>query len=79
MTDKFVDKLHQEECKQSKGTKTCESIRIELECEKFSKTFYQIFARKNMQNQTNVKHSINSVDIFKSTKNVSEKCIPALL
>ena len=26
-----------------------------------------------MQNQTNAKYSINSVDIFKSTKNVLEK------
>ena len=37
------------------------------------KTFRQIFARQNMQNQTNAKHSINSEDIFKSTKNVLEK------
>ena len=29
---------------------------------------------KKMQNQTNAKHSIDPVDIFKSTKNVFEKC-----
>ena len=73
MTENFQDKLHQEQCKQSKSAKICGSIRREFECEKCSKTFYQIFARQNMQNQTNAKHSINSEDIFKLTKNVLEK------
>ena len=73
MTEHFQDKLHQQECKQSTGAKTCASIRREPECEKCSKTFFQIFARQNMQNQTNAKHSINSEDIFKSTKNALEK------
>ena len=68
MTENFQGKLHQEN-----GAKVCASIRRELECEKCSKTFCQIFARQNMQNQTNAKHSINSEDIFKSTKNVLEK------
>ena len=70
MTENFQDKLHQEECKQSKGAKICASIRRELECEKCSKTFCQIFSRQSIQNQTNAKHSINSKDIFKSTKNI---------
>ena len=74
MTEHFQDKLHQEECKQSQGAKICASIRRGPECEKCSQTFCQIFARQNMQNQTNAKHSINSEDIFKSTKNVLEKC-----
>ena len=74
MTESFQDKLHQEERKQSKCAKLCTSIRRELECEKCSKTFCQIFGRQNMQNQTNAKHSITSEDIFKSTKNVLEKC-----
>ena len=69
MTENSEDKLHQKECKQWKGA----SIRRELDCEKCFKTFWQIFARQNMQNQTNSKHSINSEDIFKSTKNVLEK------
>ena len=73
MTENFEEKLHKEECKLLKGAKNCASIRKELECEKCSKTFCQIFARQNMQNQTNAKHSINSEDIFKSTKNVLEK------
>ena len=73
MTEDFQDKLHQVECKQSKGAKTFAGIRRELESEKCSKTFCKIFARQNMQNQINGKHSINSEDIFKSTKNVSEK------
>ena len=74
MIEHFQDKLHQEECKQSKGAKICASIRREPECEKCSKTFCQILARQNLQNQTNAKHSINSEVIFKSTKNVLEKC-----
>ena len=61
------------ECKQSKGAKIYASIRRELESEKCSKTFCQIFAKQNMQNQTNAKHPINSEDFFKSTKNVLEK------
>ena len=73
MNENFQDKLHQEECKQSKGAKFCASIRRELQCEKCSKTFCQIFARQRMQNQTNAKHSINSEDIFQSTKSVLEK------
>ena len=73
MTENLQDKLHQAECKQSKGAKICGGIRREPECEKCSKTFCQIFARQNMQNQTNSKYSINSEDIFKSTKNVLEK------
>ena len=73
MTENFQNKLHQEKCKQLKGAKIFANIRKELECEKCSETFCQIFARQNMQNQTNAKHSINSEDIFKSTKNVLEK------
>ena len=73
MTEDFKDKLHQDECKQSKGGKICASIRREIECQKCSKTFCQIFAKQNMQNQTNGNHSINSENIFKSIKNVLEK------
>ena len=58
MTENLKDKLHQEECKQSKGAKICASFRSELDCEKCSKTSCQIFARQNMQNQTNAKHFI---------------------
>ena len=65
MTENFQDKLHEEECKQSKGAKICASIKRELECDEWSKTFCQIFRRQNMQNETNVKHSNNSEDIFK--------------
>ena len=72
MTENIQDQLHQEECKQSKGVKIFASIRRELERGKCSKTFCQIFARQNMKNQTNAKHSSNSGNIFKSTKNVLE-------
>ena len=60
MTENFQGKLHQDECNKSKGAKICASIRRELECEKYSKIFCQIFARQNIQNQTNAKHYINS-------------------
>ena len=73
MTENFQNKLHQEECKQLKSAKIFASIRKELECEKCSKTFCQIFVRQNMQSQTNVKHSIKSDSIFKPTKIVLEK------
>ena len=73
MTEISQDKLHQGECKQSKDAKICASTRRELECEKYFKSFCKIFARQNIQNQTNTKHSSNSVDIFKSTTNVLEK------
>ena len=79
MTENFQEKLHQEECKQSKRAKICASIRRELECEKCSKTFRQIFARQNMKNQTSAKHLINSENFFKSTKNVAPKRTPLTL
>ena len=68
MTENFQDKLHQEECKQSKGAKICASIRREPECEKCSKSFCQIFPRQNMQNQTNAKNFINSGHILNQLK-----------
>ena len=83
MIENFQDKLHQAECKQSKSAKICACIRRELECEKSSKTFCQIFARQSMRNQTNAKHSINSEDVFKSAKsfleNVAAKTTPLTL
>ena len=65
MTESLQEKLHHGEYKQSKGAKICASIRRELECEKFSKIFSKIFARQNMQNQTNAKHFSKSEDFFK--------------
>ena len=50
ITENFQDKLHQEECKESKGAKICASIRTKLECQKCSKTFCKIFAGQKMQN-----------------------------
>ena len=72
LTENSQDKLHQEEFKLWKGAKSCASIRRKLECEKCLKTFSKIFARHNMQNQTNAKHFSNSEYILKSTKNVLE-------
>ena len=45
MTENFQDKLHQEERKQSKGTKIYASIKRELECKKYSKAFCKILAK----------------------------------
>ena len=73
MIENLQEKLHQGEIKQSKGAKICASIRWEFQCEKCSKTFWKIFGRQNIQNQTNIKHSSNPEDIFKSTKNFLEK------
>ena len=67
------EQLYQEERKQSKSANICFSIRRELKCEKCSKNFCKISARQNVQNQTNAKHSSNSEEIFKSTKNSLEK------
>ena len=69
MTENFQDKLHQEECKQSKGT----SIRRELEYEKCSKNFPQNICKTKYTKSNKCKNSSNSVEIFKSTKNVLEK------
>ena len=75
MTENFQHKFYQEECKQSKGAKICASIRRELACEKkkCSKAFFKIFARQDIQNKTNEKHSSYSEASLKSTKKVSEK------
>ena len=69
MTENFQDKLHQEECKQSKGT----SIRRELEYEKCSKNFPQNIWKTKYTKSNKCKNSSNSVEIFKSTKNVLER------
>ena len=59
MIENLQEKLHQGEIRQSKGAKICASIRWEFQYEKCSKTFWKIFGRQNMQNQTNTKHSSN--------------------
>ena len=64
MIENLQEKLHQGKHKQSKGAKICASIRWELEYEKRSKTFCKIFARQNMQNQTNTKHFSNPDNIL---------------
>ena len=69
MTENFQDKLHQEECKKSKGT----SIRRELEYEKCSKNFPQNIWKTKYTKLNKCKNSSNSVEIFKSTKNVLER------
>ena len=54
----------------------CASIRWELECERWPKTFWKIFGRQNMQNETNTKHFSIPEDMFKWAKNVFRKTYP---
>ena len=58
MNKNLEEKLHQENLTNQRVHK----------CEKCSKIFYKIFGRENMQNQTNIKYSIEPKDIFKSAK-----------
>ena len=53
MIENLQGKLHQEEWKQSKVAKTRVSIKWELDCEKCSRTFREIFGRQNMQSEIN--------------------------
>ena len=74
MTENFQDKLHQEECKQSKGVKTCVTVRRKPESEKCSKNFLKNICKIKYTKLLNkCKNSSNSTDIFKSTKHVLEK------
>ena len=59
MTENFQDNLHQKESKQSKCVRICASIRKELECEKFSKTFCKVFTRQTMQKICKIKQLQN--------------------
>ena len=68
MIENLQEKLYQGKRKQSKGEKICASIIWELDCEKCSKTFCEIFARQNIQNQNNTKHFSNPDDIFNPHK-----------
>ena len=83
VTKNFQEKLHQEECKQSKCAKICASRR-ELECEKFSKTFCKLFTRKNIckiketQNiPVNLRAFLNPLKTFQ--KNLTLKGTPLTL
>ena len=59
VTENFQENLHQKESKQSKCVRICASIRKELECEKFSKTFCKVFTRQNMQKICKIKQVQN--------------------
>ena len=66
MIENLQETLHWGERKESKGAKICASIRWELECENAPKVSAKYLKVKNMQNQTNAKHSRSPEDIFKS-------------
>ena len=50
MIEKLQDELYQLENKQAKCAKLHANIRLELESEKFSKAFFKVLERQNMQN-----------------------------
>ena len=79
MIENLQDEPYQLENKEGKGAKLCDNIRWELEDEKCSKTFFNVFKRhlKNQHNQTTSElytddnkqqYSSNLEDIFKSAK-----------
>ena len=79
MIENLQDEPYQLENKEGKGAKLYDNIRWELEDEKYSKTFFNVFKRhlKNQHNQTTSElytddnkqqYSSNLEDIFKSAK-----------
>ena len=52
MIENLKDQLYQLENKLAKRVKLGVNIRSELEVEKFSKTYFKVLERQNMQNQT---------------------------
>ena len=52
MINNLQDKLYSLESKQARGAKIRANIRWDLVGEKCSKSFFKIFKRQNMQNQT---------------------------
>ena len=51
MIENLKDQLYQLENKLAKRVKLGVNIRSELEVEKFSKTYFKVLERQNMQNQ----------------------------
>ena len=77
MIENLQDELYQLENKQATGAKLHANIRWELEDKKYSKAFFKVLERQNLQNQTiselytddnKSKYSSNFKDIFKSVK-----------
>ena len=52
MVENLQDELHELEHKQKKSAKLSANIRLYLEGKKCSKTFFKVFVRQKMQNQT---------------------------
>ena len=52
MIEKLPDKLYQLENKLEKGAKFRANIRWELKGKKYSKTFFIVLERQNLQNET---------------------------
>ena len=82
MIENLQHELYQLQNNQAKDAKLCANVRWELECEKWSKTFFKILERQNLQNQTiselytddnKLKYSSNPTDILKSAKKNYEK------
>ena len=54
MIENLQDELYQLENKQAKGAKLCATIRQELEHEKWSKTFFKVLERENMETPNDI-------------------------
>ena len=54
MIENLQDELYQSENKQAKGAKLRATIRQELEHEKWSKTFFKVLERENMETPNDV-------------------------
>ena len=52
MINNLPDELYASETKQATGAKIRANIRWDLEDEKYSKFFFNVLERQNMQNQT---------------------------
>ena len=77
MIETLKDELYQLKNKQAKGAKLRANISQELEGKKFSKTFFKVLEKQNMQNQAifelyindnKSKYSSNPKDNLKSAK-----------
>ena len=82
MIGNLQDGLYQFENKQAKDAQLCANIRWEKECKIWSKMFFKVVARQNMQHQTiselytddnKSKYSSNPKDILKSAKTFYKK------
>ena len=71
--ENLQEKLHQRNCKQSKGSKICTSIRWELEYEKYSNTFCKKLTKTNFLEKLNPKQGSSKSTIYKVLSKISNR------